>query len=99
MPKGTIRSRRPACPAPAGIGLDRAGCIVSWLASKDGDLGDLDLVTSLAGKEQELLREVELYQLDIFGLTSTHCAGPGTRLLKRRWTLSFLRVQCVWGYS
>jgi len=44
-------------------------------------------VTSLAGKEPELVREVERYQLDLVGLTSTHSTGSGTKLLERGWTL------------
>ncbi|XP_023250526.1 NLR family CARD domain-containing protein 3-like [Seriola lalandi dorsalis] len=34
-------------------------------------------VTSLAGKEQELVEEVERYRRDIVGLTSTHSVGSG----------------------
>jgi len=49
-------------------------------------------VTSLAGKEPELVREVERYQLDMVGLTSMHSTGSGTKLLERGWTLSFSRV-------
>uniref|UniRef100_A0A8C6PJP1 Endonuclease/exonuclease/phosphatase domain-containing protein n=1 Tax=Nothobranchius furzeri TaxID=105023 RepID=A0A8C6PJP1_NOTFU len=49
-------------------------------------------VTSLAGKEQELLAEVERYRLDIVGLTSTHSIGSGTQVLERGWTLSFAGV-------
>uniref|UniRef100_A0A8C6LTH4 Endonuclease/exonuclease/phosphatase domain-containing protein n=1 Tax=Nothobranchius furzeri TaxID=105023 RepID=A0A8C6LTH4_NOTFU len=49
-------------------------------------------VTSLAGKEQELVAEVERYRLDIVGLTSTHCIGSGTRDLERGWTLYFAGV-------
>ena len=44
-------------------------------------------VTSLAGKEPELVREVERYRLEIVGLTSTHSLGSGTTLLERGWTL------------
>ncbi|TWW74429.1 hypothetical protein D4764_14G0004320 [Takifugu flavidus] len=44
-------------------------------------------VTSLVGKEPELVREVEKFRLDIVGLTSTHGKGSGTSLLKRGWTL------------
>jgi len=39
-------------------------------------------VTSLAGKELELVREVEQYQLYMVGLTSTHSTGSGTKLLE-----------------
>ncbi|TWW71157.1 hypothetical protein D4764_17G0006400 [Takifugu flavidus] len=44
-------------------------------------------VTSLVGKEPELVREVEKFRLDIVGLTSTHDKGSGTSLLERAWTL------------
>ncbi|TWW81711.1 hypothetical protein D4764_01G0015260 [Takifugu flavidus] len=44
-------------------------------------------VTSLMGKEPELVREVEKFRLDIVGLTSTHSKGSGTSLLERGWTL------------
>ncbi|KAK3547070.1 hypothetical protein QTP86_009563 [Hemibagrus guttatus] len=44
-------------------------------------------VTSLGGKEPELVREVERYRLDIVGLASTHSLGSGTQLLERGWTL------------
>ena len=49
-------------------------------------------ITSLAGKEPELVREVERYQLDMVGLTSTHSTGSGTKLLERGWTLHFSGV-------
>ena len=49
-------------------------------------------VTSLGGKEPELVREVERYQLDLVGLTSTHSVGSGTKLLERGWTLFFSGV-------
>ncbi|KAJ7997921.1 hypothetical protein DPEC_G00217190 [Dallia pectoralis] len=49
-------------------------------------------VTSLGGKEPELVREVERYQLDLVGLTSTHNRGSGTLLLDRGWTLFFSGV-------
>uniref|UniRef100_A0A3B3QR52 Endonuclease/exonuclease/phosphatase domain-containing protein n=1 Tax=Paramormyrops kingsleyae TaxID=1676925 RepID=A0A3B3QR52_9TELE len=44
-------------------------------------------VTTLMGKEPELVREVVKFQLDIVGLTSTHSLGSGTSLLKGVWTL------------
>ena len=44
-------------------------------------------VTSLVGKEPELVREVEKFRLDIVGLTSTHSKGSGTSPLERGWTL------------
>ncbi|KAK3543121.1 hypothetical protein QTP70_011658 [Hemibagrus guttatus] len=46
-------------------------------------------VTSLGGKEPELVREVERYRLEIVGLASTHSLGSGTQLLERGWTLFF----------
>ncbi|XP_078129435.1 FERM domain-containing protein 6 isoform X2 [Sander vitreus] len=49
-------------------------------------------VTSLWGKEPELVREVERYRLDLVGLTSTHSLGSGTILLDRGWTYFFSRV-------
>uniref|UniRef100_A0A8C6WSG0 Endonuclease/exonuclease/phosphatase domain-containing protein n=2 Tax=Neogobius melanostomus TaxID=47308 RepID=A0A8C6WSG0_9GOBI len=49
-------------------------------------------VTSLGGKEPELVREVERYRLDIVGLTSTHSLGSGSQLLERGWTLHFSGV-------
>ncbi|KAK3545223.1 hypothetical protein QTP70_002063 [Hemibagrus guttatus] len=49
-------------------------------------------VTSLGGKEPELVREVERYQLEIVGLASTHSLGSGTQLLERGWTLFFSGV-------
>ncbi|KAI3366343.1 hypothetical protein L3Q82_000505 [Scortum barcoo] len=47
-------------------------------------------VTSLGGKEPELVWEVEMYRLEIVGLTSTHSLGSGTQLLERGWTLHLL---------
>jgi len=44
-------------------------------------------VTSLPGKELELVCEVDWYQLGMVGLTSTHSTGSGTKLLERGWTL------------
>jgi len=39
------------------------------------------------------VREVDRYQLDMVGLTSTHSTGgSGTKLLERGWTLSFSGV-------
>ncbi|KAK3552129.1 hypothetical protein QTP86_001507 [Hemibagrus guttatus] len=49
-------------------------------------------VTSLGGKEPELVREVEPYWLEIVGLASTHSLGSGTQLLERGWTLFFSGV-------
>ena len=85
----------PAGSPPAG-GAKGVGCIVSWAAAEGGDLGGPILqklalgtwnVTSLVGKEPELVREVEKFRLDIVGLTSTHSKGSGTSLLERGWTL------------
>ena len=66
-------------------------------------------VTLLAGKKPELVWKVERYQLDIFGLTSTHSTGSGTKLLERSWTLfwshqgernrTLFWSQAAWGYS
>nr|XP_049580440.1 charged multivesicular body protein 1a isoform X2 [Syngnathus scovelli] len=44
-------------------------------------------VTSLAGKEPELVCEAERFRLDIVGLASTHSLGSGTSPLERGWTL------------
>ncbi|KAI3358686.1 hypothetical protein L3Q82_015096 [Scortum barcoo] len=49
-------------------------------------------VTSLGGKEPELVQEVERYRLEIVGLTSTHSLGSGTQLLERGWTLHYSGV-------
>ncbi|KAK3543152.1 hypothetical protein QTP70_011945 [Hemibagrus guttatus] len=49
-------------------------------------------VTSLGGKEPELVREVERYRLEIVGLTSTHSLGSGTQLLERGWSLFYSGV-------
>uniref|UniRef100_A0A8C6Q7E1 Endonuclease/exonuclease/phosphatase domain-containing protein n=1 Tax=Nothobranchius furzeri TaxID=105023 RepID=A0A8C6Q7E1_NOTFU len=43
-------------------------------------------VTSLVGKEPELVCEVERFPLDIDGITSTHGSDSGTSFLKRGWT-------------
>ncbi|KAK3530905.1 hypothetical protein QTP70_005451 [Hemibagrus guttatus] len=49
-------------------------------------------VTSLGGKEPELVRKVERYWLEIVGLASTHSLGSRTQLLERGWTLFFSGV-------
>ncbi|KAK3550677.1 hypothetical protein QTP70_002405 [Hemibagrus guttatus] len=49
-------------------------------------------VTSLGGKEPELVTEVERYRLEIVGLASTHSLGSGTQLLERGWTFFFSGV-------
>ncbi|KAI2668786.1 Craniofacial development protein 2 [Labeo rohita] len=51
-------------------------------------------VTSLGGKEPELVQEVERYRLEIVGLASTHISGSGTQLLERGWTLHYSGVAC-----
>ncbi|KAI3353743.1 hypothetical protein L3Q82_004980 [Scortum barcoo] len=70
-------------------------CNVVWVAVVAGGLGRPNPwtktlaigtwnVTSLGGKEPELVREVERYRLEIVGLTSTHSSlGSGTQLLER----------------
>ncbi|KAK3562947.1 hypothetical protein QTP86_011691, partial [Hemibagrus guttatus] len=45
-------------------------------------------VTSLGGKEPELVREVERYRLEIVRLASTHSLGSGTQFLERAPQLS-----------
>ncbi|KAK7884420.1 hypothetical protein WMY93_027543 [Mugilogobius chulae] len=54
--------------------------------------GDMECLTLLAGKEPELVREVERFRLDIVCLTSTHSLGSGTITLERGWTLHFSGV-------
>ncbi|GAA6070471.1 uncharacterized protein LOC115409932, partial [Tachysurus ichikawai] len=49
-------------------------------------------VTSLGGKEPELVREVERYRLEIVGLASMHSLGSGTQLIERSWTLYYSGV-------
>ena len=49
-------------------------------------------VTTLGGKEQEPVREVERYWLDLVGLTSMHNMGSGSKHLDRGWTLFFSGV-------
>ncbi|KAI3365660.1 hypothetical protein L3Q82_010734 [Scortum barcoo] len=54
-------------------------------------------VTSLGGKEPELVREVERYRLEIVGLTSTHSLGSGTQLLERAGPSTTLELpRCTW---
>ena len=45
-------------------------------------------VTSLVGKEPELVHDIERYHLDIVRLTSMHI-GSGTNLHERGWTLFY----------
>ena len=60
-------------------------------------------ITSLEGKE--LVQEMERYQLDLVGLTSTHSWGSGSKILDSCWTLFFsgvakgVRCRGVWGHS
>ncbi|KAI3365242.1 hypothetical protein L3Q82_010334 [Scortum barcoo] len=49
----------------------------------------MEHVTSLVGKELELVEEVERFPLDIVGLTSTDSASSGTKILERGWTLFY----------
>ncbi|TWW57306.1 hypothetical protein D4764_07G0000250 [Takifugu flavidus] len=49
-------------------------------------------ITSLAGKELELLGEVERYRLDMVGLTSTHIVASGTQVFEGGWTLFYAGV-------
>ena len=46
-------------------------------------------VTSLMGKEPELVWEIERYRLEIVGLASTDSLDPGTSLLESGWTLFY----------
>lgn len=41
----------------------------------------------LGGEGAELVRQVERYQLEIVGLTSTHSMGSGILLLEKGWSL------------
>lgn len=45
-------------------------------------------VTTVVGKEPELVKETERYKLDTVGFTSTHCLGSRTSRLHWVWTLS-----------
>lgn len=49
-------------------------------------------ITSLVGKEPELVLEVKRYKLDIVVLISTNSTGSGSNLLEKGWTFSFSRV-------
>lgn len=49
-------------------------------------------ITSLVGKELELVWQVEWYQLIIVGPTPTHYSGSRTRLIERGWTRFFSGV-------
>ena len=64
-----------------------------------GDSSHGDIECHLAGgKEPELVREVERYQLEIVGFT--HILDSGTQLLERGWTLELPAVrggELVWA--
>ncbi|KAK0131118.1 Craniofacial development protein 2 [Merluccius polli] len=81
QPEAKMWDPLPAGSPPAG-GAKGVVCSVSWAAAEGGDLGGTWNVTSLVGKEPELV-----FRLDIVGLTSTHSKGSGTSLLERGWTL------------
>lgn len=49
-------------------------------------------VSSPAGKEPELVCEMENFGLDIVGFTSSHRMSSSTKLLDQRWSLSHSRV-------
>lgn len=49
-------------------------------------------VSSLMGKDSQLVRELERCWLDRVGLTATHSSGSGTNLLERAWTFIFAGV-------
>ena len=92
--------------APPAGGFRRGQCFVIWVAvigrgpqwpnpwTVTLAMGTWN-VTSLRGKEPELVREVERYWLEIVGLTSTHSLGSGTQLLERGWTLFCSGVAAV----
>ncbi|KAK3566415.1 hypothetical protein QTP86_032265, partial [Hemibagrus guttatus] len=92
-------SRRPTTcrkehkgPVPCGLGSSHGrGPRRPKLWTKNLSFGTWT-VTSLEGKEPELVREVERYRLEIVGLASTHSLGSGTQLLERGWTLFFSGV-------
>ncbi len=78
QPKGATWGRLPVGSPPAGgtvRGRTRKLALGTWN------------VTSLAGKEPEIVREVERFRLEIVGITFTHGWGSGTTLLERGWTL------------
>ncbi|KAK3550659.1 hypothetical protein QTP70_002362 [Hemibagrus guttatus] len=69
-----------------------AGAPTTQTLDKESGIFGAWNVTSLGGKEPELVREVERYRLEIVGLASTHSLGSGTQLLERGWTLFFSGV-------
>ncbi|KAI3368012.1 hypothetical protein L3Q82_026840 [Scortum barcoo] len=102
QPEMATWARLPVGSPPAGRSM-RGRCNVVWVAVVAGEprqpnpwnktlaIGTWN-VTSLGGKEPELVREVERYRLEIVGLTSTHSLGSGTQLLERGWTLHYSGV-------
>ncbi|KAI3364659.1 hypothetical protein L3Q82_011440 [Scortum barcoo] len=81
-------------PVQCGLGSSRGGGLDDPISS-DQNSGNRDMewnVTSLGGKEPELVREVEVPATEIVGLTSTHGLGSGTQLLERGWTLHYSGV-------
>ncbi|KAI3377376.1 hypothetical protein L3Q82_008565 [Scortum barcoo] len=88
----TTRSRKVhEGPVQCGLGSSRVGPRRPNPWTKTLAIGTWN-VTSLGGKEPELVREVERYRLEIVGLTSTHSLGSGTQLLERGWTLHYSGV-------
>lgn len=71
----------PVGPSPPGKGIG--------VMSKEQTLVLRTWNIMLMGREPELVHEVERDPVDIVGLTSVHCTGPGPRLLERGWTLIF----------
>ena len=55
----------------------------AWMAIAMGTWN----VTSLEGKEPELMLEVAHYRLEIVWFVSMHSLGSGMQLLERGWTL------------
>lgn len=72
-----------------GGGGHRPGHPDPWLCRPSLDTWN---VTFLAGKEPELVKEVEKYQLAIAGLTSMHSTSYGTKVLETGGTLSLSEV-------
>ena len=71
------------------------GCTATWVAIQARGLEGQTQVAKTGGKEPELVREVERYQLDLVGLTSRHSRGSESVLLDREWALFFSGVdQC-----
>lgn len=49
-------------------------------------------LTSLAGEEPKLLREIEMYLLEIVRLSSTHSLGSETQLIEKGWSVFYSGV-------